>query len=147
MPIAYFINEYFNTGSKAKLDSRYQFYLLTAMQQRKFPRHPTEIPLQVKIVSPQESETLETVCAKNISTGGLAFSSQQEWSLGTIINILIASEPNFEFLGRVVWCQAVPDAAWPFDVGIEFVARKANLLESLLQIESYQALLNTQATK
>jgi Tfp pilus assembly protein PilZ len=113
------------------------------MQSRKFTRHPLEIPLSVKPLANDVAVPLEEVYSKNVSSGGLAFKSAQAWEIGTIVSIMVMLTPAFEFLGRVAWCEPIETETATFEVGIEFMAKKANVLESALQIQSYQTMVQT----
>ncbi|OUD14387.1 PilZ domain-containing protein [Thioflexithrix psekupsensis] len=113
------------------------------MQSRKFTRHPVEIPLTIKPLVSDVLVPLEEVYSKNVSSGGLAFKSTQVWEIGTIVSIVVMLTPPFEFLGRVAWCEPMEDEPSNFEVGIEFMAKKANVLESALQIQSYQTMVQT----
>jgi Tfp pilus assembly protein PilZ len=113
------------------------------MQSRKFTRHPLEIALTIKPLIGDALVPLEEVYSKNVSSGGLAFTSTQTWEIGTIVSIVVMLTPSFEFLGRVAWCESVEDNPSTFEVGIEFMAKKANVLESALQIQSYQTMVQT----
>lgn len=105
--------------------------------QRRYIRHPSDIPIQVE---------LESVVAHrqeyihDISAGGLCFSSRVPLEAGTRIRIRIPLvRPIFECLGSVVWCQPEGDY---FDVGVEFLrireAFRLRLIEQICHIEHYK---------
>jgi Tfp pilus assembly protein PilZ len=112
-------------------------------EQRRFIRHPTEIPIELlhKTCSVREKNRLN-----NISLGGLAFSSTQNWQQGTIIGIRIPLiDPEFETTGKVVWCQKKNTQ---FDVGVEITntydAFRVRMVEQVCQIEKYRNQLKQQ---
>ena len=112
-------------------------------EQRRFIRHPTEIPIELlhKTGSVRENQRL-----KNISLGGLAFSSNQNWQPGTILGIRIPLiDPEFETTGKVVWCQKKNTQ---FDVGLEITnthdAFRVRMVEQICQIEKYRNQLKRQ---
>ena len=112
-------------------------------EQRRFIRHPTEIPIELlhKTCSVRKNK-----CLKNISLGGLAFSSNQNWQPGTILGIRIPLiDPEFETTGKVVWCQKQNTQ---FDVGLEITntydAFRVRMVEQVCQIEKYRNQLKRQ---
>jgi len=112
-------------------------------EQRRFIRHPTEIPIELlhKTGSVRKNKRL-----KNISLGGLAFSSNQNWQPGTILGIRIPLiDPEFETTGKVVWCQQENTR---FDVGVEITdihdAFRVRMVEQICQIEKYRNQLKQQ---
>jgi len=103
---------------------------------RQYIRHPTEIPVEVR---PGDGEGGQHR-ARNLSLGGLSFHSNAELTLGSVINLRIASvEPAFESEARVVWCMPV---AQGFDLGVAFLnaedAFRARMVEQICHIESYR---------
>jgi hypothetical protein len=112
---------------------------------REFHRHPITIPLQVQSVSrSRENAIIEAVYTKNVSLGGLAFTSEQPWPQGHILQLHINASPPFTFMGKVVWCKPLaPTADEPqprYDIGVEFMAKRANMLDELVRIENYYKL-------
>ena len=107
---------------------------------RRFIRHPTQIPIEVSCMSKHIRKCKHL---NNISLGGLAFKSTQNWQLGTLIGIRIPLiDPLFETKGQVVWCQQ--NFAY-FDVGVEVMDKdevfKVRMVEQVCQIEQYRKLL------
>jgi len=112
-------------------------------EKRRFIRHPTQIPIEVSCMN-------KSICKckrlSNISLGGLAFKSNQNWQLGTLIGIRIPLiDPLFETKGQVVWCQQSPAY---FDVGVEVMDKdevfKVRMVEQVCQIEQYRKSLKKQ---
>ncbi len=104
---------------------------------RKFFRHPTEIPIEVW-ESEDEPKTYKR--SENVSLGGLAFRSSHAWQLGTLLQICVPLvSPPFESAVRVVWCRR---QASHYDVGVEFMEKndvfKARMVEQVCQIELYR---------
>ena len=103
---------------------------------RQFIRHPTEIPVEIQ---PADGDTAQ-MRARNLSLGGLSFHSNSELTLGSVVNLRIASvEPIFESAARVVWCRPVITG---FDLGVSFLnaedAFRARMVEQICHIESYR---------
>lgn len=104
------------------------------MEQRQFLRYPVDTPLQVKRLANSSSVELDIVQATNVGYGGLAFISEHAWTPNEVIQVSILIEPPFDFIGKVMWCRKNYVA---YEVGIEFMAKKANLFEELLRIEQF----------
>lgn len=91
-------------------------------ERRRFPRLKQACGIRTKVI---EAEGLGTSSSDgltvNISGGGICFASGQAVEPGTLLAIEL-SLPDFETsvisLGRVVWCDAVPDGG--HEVGMEF---------------------------
>jgi hypothetical protein len=103
---------------------------------RKFIRHPTEIPVQVR---PRAGNT-KPLRARNLSLGGLSLHADSALTLGSVVNLRIDSvEPAFESDARVVWCRP---AEGGFDLGVAFLsaedAFRARMVEQVCHIESYR---------
>ena len=106
-------------------------------EQRRFIRHPTDIPIEVELadVVSSRSEYL-----KDISEGGLCFKSAFPLEKGTLINIRIPLvHPVFEATGCVAWCRHAYDH---YDVGVEFTESRAvfrvRMVEQVCHIEHYK---------
>ena len=126
-------------------------------KRRQFSRHPVQIPLEVHEFSQVDPSQFAVVTTQDVSSGGVRILSQECWTIGTYLRILIRTEIPLEFIGRVVWCRDVmaednesePKDVEPqctsesqeYELGIEFLARQANKIESLLQIRSYAEML------
>ncbi len=109
---------------------------------RKFIRHPTHIPIEVRYMN-------ELVYNKeylnNISLGGIAFESDSHWDIDSIIIISILNS-SLKFNGKVVWCRTNKNH---FDIGVEILeeidcTKEINKKECQIQIYK-QMLINTVA--
>lgn len=114
---------------------------------RKFHRHPVRIPLTIQTISRAgEQATLEAVHTNNVSLGGLSFTSEQAWKKGTLLHIHIKADSAFTFIGKVMWCHplaeknSVANQPIRYDIGVEFMAKKAEMLDELVRIENYYKL-------
>ncbi|HED15210.1 MAG TPA: PilZ domain-containing protein [Gammaproteobacteria bacterium] len=106
---------------------------------RRFIRHPANIPVDIQSASETETEA-PTECIRNISYGGLAIDSDHEWQVGDTLSMSIhVVEPAFDITGRVAWCHA---ADGHFELGIEFLDEvqgyRARMVEQVCQIEIYR---------
>jgi hypothetical protein len=109
---------------------------------RQYIRHPTDIPIEVR--STQVDNNVEAR-SRNVSVGGLAFSSRLPLTPESIINLRIDSvSPPFETRARVIWCRSGGDGAkeGAYDVGVSFLdasdAFTARMVEQVCHIESYR---------
>ncbi|OUD16198.1 PilZ domain-containing protein [Thioflexithrix psekupsensis] len=114
---------------------------------RQFHRHPMCIPLTVQTISRAgEQAAVEAVYTKNVSLGGLAFTSEKAWKEGTLLHIHIKADSPFTFIGKVIWCHLLSDknslehSPVLYDIGVEFMAKKAEMLDELVRIENYYKL-------
>ena len=104
---------------------------------RKFFRHPTEIPIEVW---ESEDEPKSYKRSENVSLGGLAFRSSHTWQQGTLLQLRVPFvNPAFESAVRVVWCRK---RAAHYEIGVEFMEKndvfKARMVEQVCQIELYR---------
>ena len=107
-------------------------------QSRSFIRHPTDIPIHWSLgeIVPPGGEHL-----RNISEGGLAFSSHHDIPVGASIDIQIpVGRPEVSVKGEVVWCS--PDEDGCFEVGVRFIDAgqhfKMRMVEQVCHIEQYK---------
>ena len=105
---------------------------------RKFIRHPADIPIQFSAVD--GSPTAEFGQAHDVSFGGLAFEADRCPAPGTIIDLRIPTvSPPFETRGLVVWCRCLEER---YEVGVCFLessdAFKARMVEQVCHIEQYK---------
>ena len=105
---------------------------------RQFIRHPTDIPIRWRIeqIAVPGKEHL-----KDISTGGLAFVSQCEVQVGSVIEVNIPIEhPEISVKGEVVWCKGTDEGS--FEVGVRFVDAterfRMRMVEQVCHIEHYK---------
>ena len=83
---------------------------------RKYPRHPSDLPVKVLF---EELVASESSYLNNISEGGLSFNSMLPLELGAVVSIRIPlNKPVFDFAGRVVWCVK---KGVEYTIGVEFV--------------------------
>ncbi len=104
---------------------------------RRFIRHPTEIPIQIRRDRRRVAAAPEML---NVSLGGLAFLSQADLEPGSIVLLRIPFvRPQFSSRARVVWCSAANGA---YEVGVEFLdvedAYRGRLVEQICHIEQYR---------
>jgi len=105
-------------------------------EKREFVRHPTCIPIEVRLLSGSRSE----VRILDISMGGLAFVYHWPISVGTEIAIRVPGLAEYlELLGRVVRCQS-ESPHWM--VGMAFEHRedvfRMRMVEQICHIEAYR---------
>ena len=111
---------------------------------RNFIRHPVSIPIDFQL---EELVTKGNEYLRNVSYGGLSFSSKQELIVGNVINIKIPlTQPVFQVVGRVSWCRPENNQ---FEVGVEFLDKhdmfRARMVEQVCHIEQYkQKMLKTE---
>lgn len=104
---------------------------------RQYIRHPSDIPIQYRFSEIVESEK---EYLKNISEGGLCFSSKTAFDIGSQIHIEIpVSDPVFTANAVVVWCK---EANGQYDVGVKFVDFETEttirMVEQVCYIEKYK---------
>lgn len=103
---------------------------------REFIRHPSDIPIEVVTEgAPQRRWHIS-----NVSVGGLAFLSESEVALGSMVEVRIPSvDPPFETHGQVVWCKPCEVG---YEVGIQFLeaedAFRTRMVEQVCHIEDYK---------
>lgn len=105
-------------------------------QDRKFYRHPSEIPVEVWEVK----EAAQPHSLKTLSIGGLAFICTHHWQPNTLIKMrLPLIKPVFEALVKVVWSRK---RLGYFETGVVFISEedafKGRMVEQLCQIELYR---------
>ena len=110
---------------------------------RKYIRHPSDIPMHYSL---GEIVSSKKEYLKNISKGGLCFSSREPLKKGTIINIEIPiRQPVFTATGIVVWCRK---NGTEYDVGVKFesmdVGTSIRMVEQVCYIEHYKMEIFTQ---
>jgi Tfp pilus assembly protein PilZ len=96
--------------------------------QRKYIRHPTEIPIEYKIIGDLQEHTDST---NNVSLGGICFQAVTPIPPGTEISIKFPSVNSSVVLtGRVVWCTEKGKYA---DIGVKFQNKTDALLAKTLE--------------
>ena len=109
---------------------------------RRFVRHPTDIPIQVRAIKAQQ--VLDGDCyMTTVSQGGLSCEVDKEFYIGCLVDIDIPSiSPAYHGTGEIVWCRAKGRS---FEVGIRFVDReeafKSRMVQQVCQIEHYKNLV------
>ena len=103
---------------------------------RQFIRHPTDIPITVKCQSIASARTL-----RDISYGGLCFSSKESLPRGTEVSISInIVSPPCHVIGHVIWCK--PDNH-QFELGVTFGSEadafKTRMVEQICYIQKYKS--------
>lgn len=104
---------------------------------REYIRHPSTIPLEVKIADfPGHREEY----LNNVSVGGLSFRSQDRLDTGARITIRIPLLGELvQVGGQVVWCHQVRNA---YEVGAAFLnveeAFRTRMVEQICHIEEYR---------
>ena len=105
---------------------------------REYIRHPSSIPLEVKIADlpDPQSEYLN-----NVSLGGLSFQSKNQLENGTLIVIRIPLlKETIQINGKVVWCRKQDSS---YEVGVTFRDReeafRTRMVEQICHIEQYRS--------
>jgi PilZ domain len=104
---------------------------------RAFIRHTAGVPIEVRAVPGSDPVTLES---SNVSVGGISFTSDVDFALGSIIDIRIGDvDPPFEARARVVWTS--PEGG-RFCIGVNFLeaadAFRARMVEQVCSIDRYR---------
>ena len=104
---------------------------------RSFIRHPSDIPIEFSVENRQSSVSIPM---KDVSVGGLSFSSNENMEKGTLLHICInAVQPTFEADGVVVWSRQDGEQ---FIIGMEFLHKEdiflARMVEQICHIEHYR---------
>ena len=104
---------------------------------RKYMRHPTEVPIEVVKERDKDSSKKQL---HDISYGGLSFDSQIRQKKDQPVRIRISiADSLVEVEGRVVWCRR---RGHHFEVGVTFTgedqANRIRMVEQICQIESYR---------
>lgn len=103
---------------------------------RKFIRHPSDIPIEYTL----RAVRLAKIRLKNVSVGGLSFTTRERLNIGREIELTIPGvRPVFRARARVAWC--LPRKGC-FDIGVQFVdqddAYRARMVEQVCYIEQYK---------
>lgn len=110
---------------------------MISQHDREFIRHPSDIPISVVMAGAFNQMSL---ALNNISKGGLAFTSDADLQLGSMVKIKIKSvKPVFIVKGIVAWCEPMGDY---YDIGVEFIgtedAYRVRMVEQVCHIEHYK---------
>ncbi len=104
---------------------------------REYMRHPSNIPVDVKVTGKQE---LCNAQALDVSIAGLCCEVDAPVEPGCMVNFSVPSL-SFDYTGegRVVWCRPKKGR---YQLGIEFCsgrdAYRARMVEQVCQIEAYR---------
>jgi c-di-GMP-binding flagellar brake protein YcgR len=122
-----------------------------SQEKRRFLRHPMCFPLAFSVIKgplkkkakPEKTET------KNISRGGLLFSSKTKVNAGVLIQIKIPFQTKiFKVKANVVHCRKNLDTGL-YDIGVKFnrsrEAFKVKLIEQMYLISEYRDLQSMQS--
>jgi hypothetical protein len=106
-------------------------------EKRKYIRHAVNIPIDISLedAAPFQEEHL-----KDVSLGGICFTSKSFLDTGRVIHIKISiTKPIFEAQGKVVWCRHAGDF---FEIGVEFIKKqdifRARMIEQICYIIQYK---------
>ncbi|NQT90327.1 MAG: PilZ domain-containing protein [Candidatus Omnitrophica bacterium] len=91
-------------------------------ERRRFPRVGARVPLQFKDIQ-RTIETYSGTLTKDISTGGVRFTSNEFLSIFTRL-LVEASVPSFsrpiKAISKVAWIRKIPRSS-QYDVGVQFM--------------------------
>src|SRR5687767_14277328 len=83
---------------------------------REFIRHTSDVPIHVRSVAGTNGRVQKVV---NVSTGGLAFVSEESLEPGSTVDVRIDQVvPTFEAHAQVAWCRPEGDR---FLIGVSFL--------------------------
>jgi len=104
---------------------------------RSYIRHPSDIPLEYKLESLEDSATLNL---NNVSYGGVSFNSDEPIKIGSIIELkILFVQPEFVSKCQVTWCQMEADY---YVIGAMFLEQNdvymARMVEQICHIEHYK---------
>ena len=104
---------------------------------RRYIRHPSDIPIQVK---QDEFFGLAAENLLNVSYGGLSFHSRVAYRVGSRLKVCISMvTPPYEVAVRVRWCD---ETEGDFDVGVELLSKsdffKTRMVEQVCHIAHYK---------
>jgi len=108
---------------------------------RQFPRHFVETSIEVRKVDASNPSFGQM---KDISIGGLAFESETEWELGTMIDIHIYAASAFTVFGKIVWCKKILEH---YKVGVQFMEEgpgkipRQQMVDELSELQTHKATL------
>lgn len=105
-----------------------------SLQERAFIRHPVDIPIEVRRQGRKSRHGL-----RNLSAGGLAFSSDQPLAVDEDVVVRIRVPELLKIRGHVVWCE--PNGS-RYEIGLAFAspteAYKVRMVEQICRIEQYR---------
>jgi hypothetical protein len=101
-------------------------------EQRQYPRYSTNAPIEVwQEESWQEEPVPRLEHLLDVSSGGVAFESETDWKLGSIIilHLQLLNWPSCEATGEVVWCRKHNNH---FKIGVKFLDTDCPIKEELV---------------
>lgn len=106
---------------------------------RRYIRHPSEIPITYEV----DRKSGESKKLRDVSRGGLCFTSGQFLQKGHTISIEISlNSEKFKAEGRVAWCRSEGDH---FSVGVQFddnsTQFSVRMVEQICHIEHYRSII------
>lgn len=107
---------------------------------RQFIRHPSDVPIQVKLDWVDDDDDLDDTTLTNVSLGGLSFQSPHELEIGqrVCVSVPILKVDN-SLVGTVVWCESSKTG---FEIGLQFERSKEKfrlrMIEQICHIEHYR---------
>ncbi len=106
-------------------------------QNRKYIRHPSDIPIEI---DPIESKEYSVESLVNVSLGGLSFYFPETLPIGKTLKIRIPLVgQGFETTVQVVWCDQAENS---FEIGVKLLdqqdAFRTRMVEQVCHIEHYK---------
>lgn len=111
-----------------------------AVVMREFLRHPSNIPIDVRVVSERVEQVEEHANTRDVSMAGLCCLVDHEIPCGSDVEFRVPLLSE-EYVGRgtVVWCRPGREG---YQLGIEFSRQddvfRVKMVEQLCQIEAYR---------
>ena len=118
------------------------YLLLNNTTTREFIRHPSDVPIQVKLDWAENDldDDLDDTTLTNVSLGGLSFQSSYALEIGQRVRVsvpVLKSDNSLE--GTVVWCESSKTG---FEIGLQFESSKEifrlRMIEQICHIEHYR---------
>jgi hypothetical protein len=110
---------------------------------RRYIRHPSCVPLKFSVEDAREAtpDSSRALSVRDVSEGGLCFSSQTPVQPGRSITIEIPIEsPPFKARGVVAWCRPEGEG---YAIGVQFsdysTRFSVRMVEQVCHIENYRA--------
>jgi phosphoribosylaminoimidazole (AIR) synthetase len=124
--------------------------ILPTTENRRFIRHPLNIPLACKVIKKASASGQEGISGTtaNVSLGGLLFSAKRPLEVGALVLVKMPFKDKiFNVKSKVVHCAKSSEAKL-YNVGVGFYqisdAFKAKLIEQIYLIAGYRDLRSIQ---
>ncbi len=130
---------------------------MTAIAERAYIRHPTDVSIDVSAYSRKEQLNLQL---NNVSVGGLSFTSDQKFHKDTVVKLKISEvKPVFKVNAIVRWCREQSHdqekiehkEQQRYELGVEFLdtddAFKVRMVEQVCHIGEYRKKLQKKEGK